>query len=157
LFLTLGAIGNIVGAMIVSRLTTHRVAVIVVCSGAVAGVCYIAMGATGSVVVAGAGFLVEGVALAVANVVTVSLRQRLIPRQMLGRVGAAFRMCLYGMAPLGALAAGVLANATSVGTATWVAGLLQLVVVTLAAWPLTRVLHVSDPSTRGSTRTAGAN
>lgn len=157
LFLTLGAIGNIAGAMMVSRLATHRVALIVVYSGAVAGVCYIAMGATGSVLVAGAAFLVEGIALAVANVVTVSLRQRLIPRQMLGRVGAAFRMCLYGMAPLGALAAGVLANATSVGTAIWVAGLLQLLVVLLAARPLTRVLNESDLCTSGSTRAPGAN
>jgi hypothetical protein len=44
------------------------------------------------------------------NVVTVSLRQRLIPDALLGRVNSIYRFFGWGTIPLGALAAGALVS-----------------------------------------------
>jgi hypothetical protein len=44
------------------------------------------------------------------NVVTVSLRQRVVPDELLGRVNSAYRMIGWGMIPLGALAGGFVAQ-----------------------------------------------
>ena len=46
------------------------------------------------------------------NVVTVSLRQRLIPGRLLSRVNSAYRMLGGGMMPRGALAGGALVSLT---------------------------------------------
>ena len=40
------------------------------------------------------------------NVITVSIRQRIVPAYLLGRVNAAYRMCAYGALPVGAAAGG---------------------------------------------------
>ncbi len=44
------------------------------------------------------------------NVVTVSLRQALVPRELLGRVNSVYRMLGWGFMPLGALVGGVVAD-----------------------------------------------
>lgn len=140
LFLTVGAGGNILGAFAAERLPTNRIDYVVIGAGTVAAATYVVMGLTTSFWVAGVAFFIEGIVLAVANIVTMSLRQRLIPREMLGRVGAAFRMCLFGMMPLGALFGGVIADLTTVGTLTWLAGVGQLLAVGVVAPGLIRVL-----------------
>ena len=45
------------------------------------------------------------------NVVTISLRQAIIPRELLGRVNSAYRMVGLGAMPLGAVVGGVLSEA----------------------------------------------
>jgi MFS family permease len=50
------------------------------------------------------------------NVITVSLRQTIIPDHLLGRVNSVYRMFGWGMMPVGALAGGFLVNA---GEALW--------------------------------------
>jgi MFS family permease len=45
------------------------------------------------------------------NVVTISLRQAIIPKELLGRVNSAYRMVGLGAMPLGAVAGGVLSEA----------------------------------------------
>jgi MFS family permease len=58
-----------------------------------------------------AGMLVLlGFAGALWNVVTTSLRQRLVPDRLLGRVNSAHRMLSWGSIPLGALLGGLLAR-----------------------------------------------
>ncbi len=44
------------------------------------------------------------------NVVTVSLRQRIVPDRLLGRLNASYRLVAWGTMPLGAAAGGVLAE-----------------------------------------------
>ncbi|MFC7647339.1 hypothetical protein ACFQX6_47600 [Streptosporangium lutulentum] len=53
----------------------------------------------------GAAFFVGGVTMAVWNVITVSLRQRVIPDRLLGRVNSTYRLVAWGTMPLGAAAA----------------------------------------------------
>ena len=45
------------------------------------------------------------------NVITVSLRQSLVPDELLGRVNSAYRLIGWGTMPLGALAGGLVADA----------------------------------------------
>ena len=45
------------------------------------------------------------------NVVTVSLRQQIVPADLLGRVNSVYRMLGWGLMPLGALAGGFVAHA----------------------------------------------
>ncbi|WP_316042168.1 hypothetical protein [Nocardiopsis sp. CNR-923] len=58
----------------------------------------------------GAGFLVGGASIAVWNVITVSLRQRVTPDGLLGRVNSAYRLVAWGTMPLGAALGGLLAE-----------------------------------------------
>lgn len=53
---------------------------------------------------------VIGVTNTIGNVVAQSLRQRLVPGVLLGRVGGASRTLAYGLMPLGALLGGVVAE-----------------------------------------------
>jgi MFS family permease len=54
---------------------------------------------------------VSGVAIVLWNVVTVSLRQRITPDRLLGRMNAAYRLVGWGTMPLGAALGGFLAEA----------------------------------------------
>jgi MFS family permease len=61
-------------------------------------------------------FAAEGVTIVVWNVITVSLRQRIVPDHLLGRVNAGYRLLAWGTQPLGAALGGLLAEVTSVRT-----------------------------------------
>jgi len=51
-----------------------------------------------------------GMLIMLWNVITVSLRQRIIPNRLLGRVNSAYRLLAWGTMPLGAAAGGLLAQ-----------------------------------------------
>jgi MFS family permease len=59
----------------------------------------------------GASWLATGAAIVLWNVVTVSLRQRITPDRLLGRMNASYRLVGWGTMPLGALLGGLLAEA----------------------------------------------
>ncbi|MGH3101023.1 MAG: MFS transporter, partial [Thermoleophilia bacterium] len=65
---------------------------------------------TASPVLVGASFAVAGLSIVLWNVITVSLRQRITPDRLLGRMNAAYRLVGWGTMPLGALLGGVLAE-----------------------------------------------
>jgi MFS family permease len=76
--------------------------------------------ATGSLIVpvvstnavaVGASLVVGGLQMVLWNVVTVSLRQRITPDHLLGRVNACYRLVGWGTMPLGALLGGLVAEA----------------------------------------------
>ncbi|WP_247048331.1 MFS transporter [Arthrobacter rhizosphaerae] len=58
----------------------------------------------------GAGFFAGGVAIALWNVIAVSLRQRITPDHLLGRINSSNRLLAWGTLPLGAAAGGVIAE-----------------------------------------------
>lgn len=64
-------------------------------------------GLTGLILIC-AGFFVSEFGGVMWNTVSVSYRQRYIPRRLLGRVNSAYRLFAIGMAPLGMLTAGLL-------------------------------------------------
>lgn len=57
-----------------------------------------------------AAFALVGVTNTVGNVITQSMRQRLVPGELLGRVGGASRTLAFGLMPVGAVLGGVVAE-----------------------------------------------
>lgn len=85
----------------------------------------LAMGLTSNAIVAGAIACFYGFLIALWNVVAISLRQRLTPDDLRGRVASVARLLAWGTQPLGALLGGVVAAAFGlrapfiVGAAIW--------------------------------------
>lgn len=71
---------------------------------------------------AGAGWLLVMLKLGMDNVLGVSLRQRMTPDPLLGRMNATFRFLLTGALAVGAAIAGLVGQLASVHTALWVGG-----------------------------------
>jgi MFS family permease len=69
-------------------------------------------------------------------ITNVTLRQRLCPAQLLGRVNATMRFLIMGMFPLGALFGGVLGEFVGVRATLWLSGGL----IVLSTWPVYRAL-----------------
>jgi len=57
------------------------------------------------------------------NVVTVSLRQRIVPDRLLGRVNASYRLLAWGSQPFGALAGGLAAELLGLAAVFIIAGI----------------------------------
>jgi MFS family permease len=74
----------------------------------------------------GASMAVGGVGMMLWNVVTVSLRQRITPDRLLGRMNASYRLVGWGTMPLGAALGGVLADALGLRPAFLVAAAVTL-------------------------------
>jgi MFS family permease len=110
LFATIAA-GNLIGALladrIVRRLGRSRSLFLGILGGV--GTVGIAALTTNPLVIAGA-FLVGGLTNALWNVVAVSLRQRITPDRILGRINSSYRLVAWGTRPLGAAAGGLLAE-----------------------------------------------
>lgn len=67
--------------------------------------------------------------IVVWNVLAVSLRQRVVPEHLLGRVHSAYRLVAWGAIPLGAVVGGVLAEVAGLRTAFVAAGAIALSLV----------------------------
>ena len=76
------------------------------------------------------------------NVVTVSLRQSIVPDELLGRVNSAYRLVGSGTMPIGALLGGVLADAFGLRAPFLIAGTIYIAMVPL----LTRILSTQRSS-----------
>ncbi|MFE1398176.1 MFS transporter [Nocardiopsis dassonvillei] len=85
---------------------------------------------TADPVLVAAGFFAGGVGIAVWNVVTVSLRQRITPDPLLGRVNSAYRLLAWGTMPLGAATGGLIAEFLGL---TWVFASMGLLCLGLLA------------------------
>ena len=83
----------------------------------------------------------------------VTLRQTVLPKELLGRANAAVHVCTAGLVPIAALAAGVLAQLTTIRTAVWI-GVLVGLIAPIFLWPL-RHLRVM-PESYSSTQIARA-
>jgi MFS family permease len=108
LFATIAA-GSLVGAIladpIIRRLGRSRSLAL----GILGGVGTVGIAAvTASPLVIAVAFLVGGVTNALWNVVAVSLRQRITPDRILGRINSSYRLVAWGTRPLGAAAGGLL-------------------------------------------------
>lgn len=98
---------SLVGERTVARLGSGQALVL---SLVVMGAGQLAIGLAGDAVVVAVLTMGVGFATIVWNVITVSLRQALIPDEILGRVNSAYRFIGWGAIPIGALAGGVLAD-----------------------------------------------
>jgi MFS family permease len=142
LLLTGQAVGGLLGSVLVTRLTgrlgsgTIIVPIVLVAAG-----CLAATGTTSDPLTVGALLVLVGAAITVWNVVTVSLRQAIVPDHLVGRVAGAYRMVAFGTMPLGALAGGALARTFGL-RAPFLIGAATLVVAALLALPLVNARSV---------------
>jgi len=77
----------------------------------------------------GTAMLAAGAGIVFWNVITVSLRQRITPDRLLGRMNASYRLVGWGTMPLGALLGGTLAEALGLRGAFLAAALATLAVL----------------------------
>ncbi|MGH9138537.1 MAG: MFS transporter [Acidimicrobiales bacterium] len=131
LLLTVAAVGSLLGSLIVARVEARlgRRRMLVGCL-VVDGAATAAL-ATGRLAVAIPVGLVLGVTLVFFNVVAVSLRQRITPNHLLGRINAAHRMVTWGTMPAGAAVGAVLAEAFGVRAVFLVSGVAMATLVVL--------------------------
>ena len=127
-FMLSGAVGGIVGAVVVSPLKVRFGAGPVMAAANFVGpVALVVMGFFPTVPVAVVCFAVSFGSTSVWNVLVMSLRQAAIPGHLLGRVHGTWRTLLWGTMPLGSLLGGLLAR-IDLTTPLLVAGGLTVVV-----------------------------
>jgi predicted MFS family arabinose efflux permease len=131
LFAVMG-VGGLAGSAVVAPLTARlgRPRMITL-AASVGPVMFVLLGAFPNRWVAAIGFFGLAVGVTMWNVLSMSLRQAMIPAELLGRVLGAHRVALWGGIPLGALLGGALAGRTSVPAVFLLSGLAQLVVAVL--------------------------
>ena len=136
LLLAASAVGSVVGGL-VNPILTRRMGMLpsLVLPALVDAAAFVGIGLAPSPIAVAALLAVQGFSVAMWNVVTVSLRQRVVPGHLLGRVNSVYRMLGWGLMPLGALAGGFVAHAAGLRAPYIVAGLL-CGLSALAALPL---------------------
>ena len=136
-FLAVGAAGNLLGSVVASRLVARfGSAPTLIAAAGISGIGYLLMAPAKGWVLAGAAFVIVGIAVGAGSVIAISLRQRLTPADLMGRVGGAWRGITWGAAPVGALAAGGLAAFGGLRLPIFLAGVLQCLVALVLARPL---------------------
>jgi MFS family permease len=131
ILLTAGAVGAVLGSMAAApverwlgRTNTLVLSLVVFSIG------LLAPALTSSALWVGAGSVFGGTSI-VWNVITVSLRQRIAPDALLGRVNAGYRLLAWGTMPIGAALGGLLGGWIGVRDVFWVTGLLHLLCIPL--------------------------
>lgn len=165
LLMTAVSAGMVLGAQVVHRLVPLvPPGAALTAALAVQGGGYLVVGLVHQVWVFAVCFVVVGFFTMWWNVVTVSLRQRVVPDRLLSRVLAAYRTVGWGTAPVGALAAGGLAAVLEpVVGRVWAlsapflaAGTLGVVLVAVSAVGLTtRSVRAAEADAAAHTRSIG--
>lgn len=104
-------------------------------------VVFVGIGLSPNAIVLGALLAVNGFVITLWNVVTVSLRQQVVPPAMLGRVNSVYKMLGWGLIPLGALAGGLVAHAFGLRAPYPVAGALRGIALLVAMPVLIRAMR----------------
>ena len=125
LLLAASAVGSVVGGL-VNPILTRRIGMLpsLVLPALIDAAAFVGIGLAPGPIVVAALLAVQGFSVTMWNVVTVSLRQRVVPAHLLGRVNSVYRMLGWGLMPLGALAGGFVAHAAGLRAPYIVAGLL---------------------------------
>jgi MFS family permease len=107
--MTTFAIGSLAGSLLAERAVRRfGRGRLLLTSLVVTGFTFAVPGLTPHPVAVGAAFAVGGFTMVMWNVITVSLRQRIVPDHLLGRVNSAYRLFAWGTQPVGALLGGVI-------------------------------------------------
>lgn len=111
------AVGTMIAARVVTRLVQSvgsgaiMIGSLVLLAAGIAG-----FGLSSEPIGAGVAYFVIGLGVGGWNVLSASKRQRLTPKAMMGRLASAYRVCAWGLMPLGAGIAGPVAALTSLRT-----------------------------------------
>jgi MFS family permease len=135
-----GAVGSILGTLIVNRLQTRigvgPTIVITAISFSAAGIGYPLAPRSFPLPALLAAQMLFGFGSVAYNITQVSLRQAITPERLQGRMNAAMRWIVWGTIPLGSLAGGGIATAWGLRAALWtgaIGGLFTFLPVTLTS------------------------
>ncbi|MQA83847.1 MAG: MFS transporter [Streptosporangiales bacterium] len=135
LFLTAGAGGGVLGSAVVNRLNTRFGAAALLRAGLVVETATHLSLATVRVPWAAAlTMVIFGMHAAVWGVIALTLRQRLVPAELLGRVNSAYMFLATGGAALGALPGGLIARTLGITAPFWIA-FAGMAALTVVVWP----------------------
>jgi MFS family permease len=141
-----GAVGGITGSFLASRISKSLGSGPSLASTFVIGIVTSAViGLTSSAPLVWVMFALGSFSAVLWNVITVSLRQSIIPDRLLGRVNSVYRFFGWGMMPIGIFLGGLIVNvvagfsdrATGLRAPFFAAGLLQLLLMVYALPRLT--------------------
>ncbi len=109
---TAAAVGSILGGL-ANPVLTRRLGQLpsLITAMAATAIVYAGIGLAPDAYVAGLMMACNGFFVTMWNIVTVSLRQQIVPANLLGRVKSVYRTLGWGLMPLGAVAGGFLAHA----------------------------------------------
>ncbi len=153
LLITTIAIGSVLGTLIVNRLRARlgarRLLILATFSFPLFSLAPVA---TDSAWLVGVGLFVAGTISVGWNIVTVSIRQRIVPDHLLGRVNAGYRLVAWGTMPLGAALGGIIANTFTISTALITAAAISAVCTPIVYCGITiDLLETHSPTTGAST------
>jgi MFS family permease len=108
---TASAVGAILGG-VTNPVLTRRLGMVpsLIIAMLAEGAMFVGIGLAPDAIVAGVLFAGNGYFVTMWNVVTVTLRQRIVPGELLGRVNSVYRMIGWGLFPVGAVAGGFVAR-----------------------------------------------
>lgn len=114
--LTAGAVGGVLGSVTAAKVSQRlgqgaSLFTTLVVSAVTLGV----TGVTSSAVVVWVMFVLGSYVAVLWNVITVALRQSIIPDRLLGRVNSVYRFFAWGMMPIGSIVGGLIVAVTEVG------------------------------------------
>jgi MFS family permease len=133
LLLAGGAIGSVLGGLVNARIVARIGALPALVTALVANVViFEGLGVSPDAIVLGSLLALNGFVTTLWNVVTVSLRQQIVPSELLGRVNSVYRMLGWGLIPPGALAGGFVAHELGLRAGYPVAGALRGVALLVA-------------------------
>lgn len=143
------AVGGVVGAFLAPRLARRfSTFTNLIVSMLVLGFSVVVFGLVDELALIIPGAVLMGFGSTWWNVISITLRQRIVPPELLGRVTAVYRMVAFCAAPVGAVGAGFLAHRTNLHTPYLVMGLIQ-VAATFAFAPLIRRELSADARSSG--------
>ena len=151
LLLSSMAVGGITASLVAERViawlgpaTTMRLGLVIESST------HLVLALARSPVLVGAVFALFGFHAMTWSVISVSLRQELIPARLLGRVNSAYAVFGFGSLALGAVAGGVLAARYGLTAPFWYS-FAAMTVLTLACWPILSTWAIAQARAEAST------
>jgi MFS family permease len=144
LLLAGAAIGSMLGGLVNARVVKQIGALPALITALVTNaIIFVGIGLSPNAVVLAALLAGNGFVTTLWNIVTVSLRQHIVPSDLLGRVNSAYRMLGWGLIPLGALTGGLVAHVFGLRAPYPIAGVLRGIALLVALPILIRASRAS--------------
>ena len=139
------AIGSLLGSLVVERverfLGRARLLTLTVALNAIT----VAIpGLTTNPWIVGASLAAAGLGIVMWNVVTVSLRQRIVPDALLGRLNASYRLLAWGSQPIGALLGGLIGQVLGLQAVFLLAGVVVALLLFLRRFITNEAIEVAE-------------
>jgi MFS family permease len=137
-------LGGLVNASLVARIGALPALLTALATNVVV---FVGIGLSPDAIVLGVLLAVNGFVTTLWNIVTVSLRQQIVPPDLLGRVNSVYKMLGWGLMPLGALTGGLVANLFGLRVPFPIAGAVRGIALLFAAPVLIRAMRGEAPRT----------